>query len=84
MGFPPRALFDADRISLQYTTIWAGLFDHMVRWDPGYFDDFWTVPGYLGANPPDSLAQAKMQHKTKVAECSVPGTGMTGWKNRPW
>src|SRR5262245_5118662 len=68
MGFPPRAWFDAERIALQYTTIWAGLFDHMVRWDPGYFDDFWTVPGYLGANPPESLAQAKMQHKTKIAE----------------
>jgi len=68
MGFPPRAWFDAERIALQYTTIWAGLFDHMVRWDPGYFEDFWTVPGYLGANPPESLAQAKLQHKTRIAE----------------
>ena len=31
----------------------------MVRWDPTYFDDFWTVPGYLGANPTESLVQAR-------------------------
>ena len=68
MGFPPRAWFDAERIRLQYTTVWAGLSDHMLRWDPSYFEDFWTVPGYLGANPTDSLLQAKLQHKTKVVE----------------
>ena len=68
MGFPPRTWFDAESVSLRYTMIWGGLFDNMVRWDPGYFDDFWTVPGYLGANPPDSLVQAKLQHKTKVAK----------------
>jgi hypothetical protein len=68
MGFPLRAWFDAERVALQYTTVWAGLFDWMVSWDPTYFDDFWTVPGYLGANPTDSLLQAKLQHKTTVAE----------------
>ena len=57
MGFPPRSWFDAERVSLQYTMIWGGLFDNMVRWDPEYFDDFWTVPGYLGANPTESLAR---------------------------
>ncbi len=68
MGFPLRAWFDAERVALQYTTVWAGLFDWMVSWDPSYFDDFWTIPGYLGANPTDSLLQAKLQHKTKVVE----------------
>ena len=52
MGFPPGAWFDAERVRLQYTTVWAGLFDHFTTWDPTYFDDFWTVPGYLGENPP--------------------------------
>ena len=76
MGFPPRAWFDAERISLQYTTVWAGLFDHMVRWDPTYFDDFWTVPGYLGANPTESLARsARLQHKTKVGELIMAARG---------
>jgi hypothetical protein len=40
----------------------------MQRWDPSYFEDFWTVPGYLGANPTDSLLSAKLQHKAKVVE----------------
>lgn len=68
MGFPPRAWFDAARISLQYTMVWGGLFDHMVRWDPGYFDDFWSVPGHLGADPPDSLVRARLEHTTTVVE----------------
>lgn len=28
--------------------------------DPTYENDFWTVPGYEGANPPDYLAAAKV------------------------
>ena len=63
------AWFDAERVRLQYTTVWAGLFDHFATWDPTYFDDFWTVPGYLGANPTESLARTpRSQHKTKIAE----------------
>ncbi len=68
MGFPPRAWFDATRISLQYTMVWGGLFDHMVRWDPGYFDDFWSLPGYLGADPRESLVRARLEHATTVVE----------------
>lgn len=66
LGFPPRALFDSARISMQYTTILAGLFDHLHAWDPGYFDDFWTVPGYLGASPRSSIHEVRIQHKTSV------------------
>ena len=72
MGFPPRAWFDAERVRLQYTTVWAGLFDHFTTWDPTYFDDFWTVPGYLGANPTDSLLAAKVQHKSRIAALVLP------------
>jgi hypothetical protein len=72
MGFPPGAWFDAERVRLQYTTVWAGLFDHFTTWDPTYFDDFWTVPGYLGANPTDSLLAAKIEHKSRVAKLVLP------------
>ena len=72
MGFPPQAWFDAGRIRLQYTTVWGGLFDHMLTWDPTYFDDFWTVPGYLGANPRASLHDAKVQHKTRILDLVRP------------
>jgi hypothetical protein len=72
LGFPPDAWFDAQRVRLQYTTVWAGLFDHFVTWDPTYFDDFWTVPGYLGEHPPASLLAAKVQHKTRIVELVLP------------
>jgi hypothetical protein len=68
MGYPPGAWFDAERVRLQYTTVWAGLFDHFATWDPTYFDDFWTVPGYLGAGPTESLLAAKVEHKTRITE----------------
>jgi hypothetical protein len=72
MGFPPQAWFDAERVRLQYTTVWAGLFDHFATWDPTYFDDFWTVPGYLGQHPTESLLSAKVEHKTKIVELVLP------------
>jgi hypothetical protein len=72
LGFPPGAWFDVERIKLQYITVWGGLFDHFVTWDPTYLDDFWTVPGYLGANPTQSLLDARLQHKTTVVELILP------------
>jgi len=74
MGFPPQAWFDAERVRLQYTTVWAGLFDHFTAWDPTYFDDFWTVPGYLGEHPTASLLDAKVEHKTNIVELVFPAT----------
>ena len=52
--------------------MWGGLFDHFVTWDPTYLDDFWTVPGYLGANPTQSLLDARLQHKTRITELILP------------
>jgi hypothetical protein len=72
MGFPSQAWFDAERVRLQYTTVWAGLFDHFATWDPTYFDDFWTVPGYLGQHPTASLEAAKVEHKTSIVELVLP------------
>ena len=72
MGFPPQAWFDAERVRLQYTTVWAGLFDHFATWDPTYFEDFWTVPGYLGEHPTASLLAAKVEHATKIVELVMP------------
>jgi len=74
MGFPPTAWFD-------YKTLGEGAFPilfNLVRaQDPTYFNhDFWTVPGYLGANPPDSLKNARVQLKTKVTK--IISTGHDG------
>jgi hypothetical protein len=68
MGFPPRAWFDAARIAQGYTGVWTMLGDNMIKHDPDYFEDFWNVPGYLGANPTESLRDARIQHKTTVVK----------------
>ena len=41
--------------------------------DHSYFEDFWKVPGYLGANPPDSLLRARVQYKTTVKKVITAG-----------
>jgi len=68
MGFPPRAWFAWQRISLAYTGILGMFLDNMFRWDPDYFKDFWTVPGYLGADAPESLRRARVQQKAKIVQ----------------
>ena len=68
MGFPPRSWFDHERIAMGYTGVFSSLIDNVIKWDPEYFDDFWTVPGYLGANPTESLLQARVQHKTTISK----------------
>ncbi len=68
MGFPPRAWFDVQRIALGYTGVFSSLIDNIVRWDPGYFEDFWKVPGYLGANPTESLARSRVRHETSISK----------------
>jgi hypothetical protein len=68
MGFPPRAWFDAERIAQGYTGVWSMLGNNMIKYDPDYFEDFWSVPGYLGANPTESLVHARIQHKATVVK----------------
>jgi hypothetical protein len=40
----------------------------MLAADPSYFSDFWTQPGYEGANPPPSLIEARIQYKTRITK----------------
>lgn len=67
MGMPPRAWFAHERIAYNYTGVFASIILPLFQLDPGYFADFWTKPGYLGANPPQSLRDARIQHKATVA-----------------
>src|SRR5262249_28472081 len=63
MGFPPRAWFDHKTLGLGAFPL---LFPMVVAKEPTYFEDFWTVPGYLGADPPESLRRARVRHRTTV------------------
>lgn len=63
MGFPPRTWFAYKSLGIGALSV---LIDAVVMIDPQYFTDFWTKPGYLGANPPQSLIDARVQHDTAV------------------
>jgi hypothetical protein len=66
MGFPPRAWFAHERLSVNYTGVFASLMPDLYAKDPDYFEEFWKVPGYLGADPPKSLKDARVQHQATV------------------
>jgi len=68
LGFPPRAWFAHERVALSYTGVFAAIFGILAMGDPTYFQDFWTEPGYLGADPPKSLQAARIQWQTTVTE----------------
>lgn len=63
MGFPPNSWFGYATMGVHAFTV---LYQGMVMADPTYFEDFWTKPGYLGYNPPESLKQARLQFKTRI------------------
>ena len=67
MGFPPEAWFAHRQIAMGYTGVFAALVDNMVKWDPTYFEDFWTTPGYLGFDAPESLARLRLRHQTRIS-----------------
>ncbi|MBB6634541.1 PKD domain-containing protein [Cohnella thailandensis] len=69
MGFPPRAWFAYKEIGDGALTV---LSPHVMNLDPAYFEEFWTVPGYLGADPDSSAAKARLRHKTVVTEVIWP------------
>lgn len=65
MGFPPNSWFGYKTMGVHaFTAVYQG----MVMSDPSYFEDFWTKPGYLGFNPPESLRKARLQFVSKVAQ----------------
>ncbi len=67
LGYSPRIWFDVDRIAAQYQGgVWSMLVDGIRRADPEYFEDFWNVAGYLGADDASSLANARVKQDVTV------------------
>jgi hypothetical protein len=63
MGFPPESWFGYKDMGVHaFTAVYQG----MVMADPKYFEEFWTVPGYLGADKPESFAKHRLQFVTKI------------------
>ena len=64
MGFPPQSWFGYQRMGIHGFLV---LYQSIVAMDKKYFtEDFWNVPGYLGAHPPASLLAARIQKVTKI------------------
>lgn len=64
MGFPPRSWIAHRTMGLHALAV---LYPGVRAMDPAYFDDFWTVPGYLGADGSPSLLRDRVQHPTRIA-----------------
>ncbi len=64
LGFPPKAWFAYKTMGVHGFLV---LYQSIVGIDPKYFkEDFWHVPGYLGANPPASLLKARIQKISRI------------------
>ncbi|WNM31775.1 Tat pathway signal sequence domain protein [Streptomyces sp. Li-HN-5-11] len=64
MGFPPRAWFGHRTMGMHaFTALYGG----MRLLDPGYFEDFWTLPGYLGADPWASVHRDRLRHASGIS-----------------
>ena len=67
LGYSPRIWFDVDRIAAQYQGgVFSMLVDGIRMQDPGYFEDFWSVPGYLGADDASLVQHARVQQDVTV------------------
>jgi hypothetical protein len=73
MGMPPRAWFAHERIAYNYTGVFASIILPLFQLDPGYFEDFWTKPGYLGFDPPQSLTDDRIQHTATITGIVTTG-----------
>lgn len=80
MGFPPRAWFIeanglVDPGSLPVLT------PGVKAKDPAFFREFWTVPGYAGADPESNAVRDRLQFRTRVVEVHLPGAEETAEKD---
>ncbi len=64
MGFPPKSWYGYKDMGIHGFLV---LYQGVVSADRKYFtDDFWNIPGYLGANAPASLLKARIQKISKI------------------
>lgn len=63
LGFPPQSWFGYKTMGIHG---FIALYQGMRMADAKFFDDFWKVKGYLGANPTESLLKARIQKASKI------------------
>lgn len=72
MGFPPRAWFMEANGFVSDGSL-PVMIPHVKRGDAGYFQDFWTQPGYLGTDPNSSAVKDRLVFRGKVKAVHLPG-----------
>ncbi|MFK3668954.1 hypothetical protein ACI2IX_02185 [Leifsonia aquatica] len=75
MGFPPRSWFGWETMGMHAFSV---LFPGVLAADPGYPADFWSVDGYLGADPEASVHRDRVQLSTVVAELVADAAASAG------
>ena len=65
MGFPPLAWYLEAKGVIDPGSL-PVLMPGVKQMDPGYFTDFWTVPGYAGADPDSSSSKDRIHFLTRV------------------
>lgn len=82
-GFPLRDWFMYENMDDGALPVLKPLVDAA---DSSYYEDFWTLPGYLGSDPEGSAVKDRIHYETEVVRIHVPGrtekgcadTGRTG------
>lgn len=62
-GFPSRTWVFHETMGIGALAI---LYQSILAKDPGYFRDFWMLPGYLGKDRPELFTEARLQHSSKI------------------
>ena len=65
MGFPPLAWYLEAKGVIDSGSL-PVLMPGVKGMDPGYFTDFWTKPGYAGADPASSSSKDRIHFRTQV------------------
>lgn len=67
LGFPPQGWWSHATLGSGYFHNVAGIVPML---DPGYLEDYWSRPGYLGSDPHSSIHAERFQFDTAVAGLS--------------
>lgn len=81
LGFPPQSWYGYQTMGIHG---FIALYQGMRMADPKYFEDFWKVKGYLGANPTESLLKARLQKSSRIkAGIAIDEAVKLGLKEAP-
>lgn len=72
MGFPPMAWFLEAGGMIDDGSL-PVLMPGVKASDPSYFHEFWTVPGYMGADPASNAVRDRLQFEGTVKSVHIPG-----------